>query len=102
MAATANVTIQMNVPDELRGRVLSVYTTTFAASSPLGGLLIGSIASTAGVLTALVFAGVASTVVGAAALAWIRRLRRRGQTHGVHPHLPADLPGGAMAPLRRR
>ena len=30
MAATANTTIQLAVPDHLRGRVMSVYTTVFA------------------------------------------------------------------------
>ena len=30
MAVTANTTIQMSVPDHLRGRVMSLYTTVFA------------------------------------------------------------------------
>ena len=34
MAATANATIQLAVPDQLRGRVMSVYTTIFAQLRP--------------------------------------------------------------------
>ena len=45
MAATANTVIQLAVPNELRGRVMSVYTTMFVGSSPIGGLLMGGIAS---------------------------------------------------------
>jgi MFS family permease len=45
MAATANSTIQLTVPDRLRGRVMSVYTTVFAGSTPIGGLLLGAVAS---------------------------------------------------------
>ena len=45
MAATANTTIQLAVPDHLRGRAMSVYTTVFAGSTPVGGLLMGWIAS---------------------------------------------------------
>ena len=30
MAATANTTIQLAVPDQLRGRTMAVYTTVFA------------------------------------------------------------------------
>ena len=48
MAATANTTIQLAVPDELRGRVMSVYTTVFVGSTPFGGLLMGWIAPASG------------------------------------------------------
>ena len=107
MAATANATIQLNVPDELRGRVLSVYTTVFAGSSPLGGLLIGSIASTAGVPRALLFAGVAATLIGALTIVWLRTLGARAGARPRRPEpapadVPAEVPGGAMAPVRRR
>ena len=50
MAATANATIQLAVPDGLRGRVMSVYTTVFSASMPVGGLLMGALASSLGIL----------------------------------------------------
>ena len=49
MAATANTTIQLAVPDGLRGRVMSVYTTIFAGSTPIGGPVMGGIASLFGV-----------------------------------------------------
>src|SRR4029450_7720265 len=48
IAATTNTIIQMTVPDVLRGRVMSIYTTIFAGSSPIGGLIAGSIAAAAG------------------------------------------------------
>ena len=48
MAATGNTTIQLAVPDQLRGRVMSVYTTAFSVSVPLGGLTMGAVASAAG------------------------------------------------------
>ena len=49
MAATGNTTIQLAVPDQLRGRVMSVYTTVFSASVPIGGLAMGAVASAFGV-----------------------------------------------------
>ena len=57
MAATANTTIQLAVPDELRGRVISVYTTVFVGSTPLGGLLMGWIASAWSVDAAIAVGG---------------------------------------------
>ena len=77
MAATANATIQLAVPDGLRGRVMSVYTTVFSASMPVGGLLMGVIASTVGILEAIAIGGVLSLLTGVVALAWYRRIRSR-------------------------
>jgi MFS family permease len=70
MAATTNTIIQMTVPDHLRGRVMSIYTTVFAGSSPIGGLIAGFIAAAAGVAAALLVGGVVS--VGTAAVAGLR------------------------------
>jgi MFS family permease len=75
MTATANTTIQLAVPDELRGRVISVYTTVFVGSSPLGALLTGWIASTFGVDLSLAVAGVGCVAMGLVALVWLRRIR---------------------------
>ena len=58
MAATANTTVQLAVPDGLRGRVMSVYTTIFAGSTPIGGPVMGGIASLFGVAISLAVGGV--------------------------------------------
>jgi MFS family permease len=70
IAATTNTLIQMTVPDRLRGRVMSVYTTVFAGSSPIGGLIAGAIAAAAGVAAALFVGG--AVAIGAAAVAGVR------------------------------
>ena len=75
MAATANTMIQLNVPDMLRGRAMSVYTTVFAGSTPIGGLLFGWLASVAGVSIAVAAGGVGAFLVGLAALLWVRGQR---------------------------
>ena len=73
MAATANTTIQLAVPDHLRGRVMSVYTTVFSASVPIGGLAMGAVASGFGASLAIAIGGVLSVGAGLAALAWGRQ-----------------------------
>jgi MFS family permease len=75
MAATANTTIQLAVPNELRGRVMSVYTTVFVGSTPFGGLLMGGIASRFGVDVSLAAGGIACAVLGMLAFWWLRRIR---------------------------
>jgi MFS family permease len=67
IAATTNTLIQLTVPDVLRGRVMSVYTTVFAGSTPVGGLFAGMLAASAGVPAALVVGGLLSVAVAAAA-----------------------------------
>ncbi len=73
MAATGNTTIQLAVPDHLRGRVMSVYTTVFSASIPIGGLAFGALASNFGSSLAIGVGGILTLVVGLGALAWGRR-----------------------------
>jgi MFS family permease len=77
MAATANATIQLAVPDGLRGRVMSVYTTVFSASTPVGGLLTGIVASKVGIFEAIAIGGVLSLLTGIGAFVWYRRLKAR-------------------------
>lgn len=62
--ATSNTLVQSIVPDELRGRVMSVYSLLFFGTTPFGSLLAGGIAQAfsptiavvAGALIALAFA----------------------------------------------
>jgi predicted MFS family arabinose efflux permease len=51
--ATVNSMIQLTVPDELRGRVMSSFTTVFLGMSTLGNLVIGSLAQYIGTQKAL-------------------------------------------------
>lgn len=44
MINTINVIVQRSVPNELRGRVMSLYITVFAGTTPIGGLLAGTVA----------------------------------------------------------
>jgi len=66
--------MQLAVPDNLRGRVMSVYTTIFAGSTPIGGPIMGAIASVAGIAVSLAIGGLLSVGIGIAAFARLRRL----------------------------
>jgi MFS family permease len=93
MAATGNTTIQLAVPDHLRGRVMSVYTTVFSASVPIGGLAAGAMASAFGVTVAIAVGGALSLLVGLGALAW-----GRGRSFEIVPAVPGAprTPGGTV------
>jgi MFS family permease len=82
MVNTINATVQRSVPDELRGRVMSLYVTVFVGSGPLGGLFAGTAAQLlgppAGFILGALLAGVVLAVV-----AW-------------------QLRGGSSGPLTRR
>ena len=56
----ANTVLQMTTPDALRGRVMSVYTTVFVRTTPLGNLLVGGLAEARGVGAAFLLGGAVS------------------------------------------
>ena len=58
MMSTTNMLIQNRVPDELRGRVMSMYTMIIMGGMPLGGMALGSAASFIGVPETLALGGV--------------------------------------------
>lgn len=84
LGGTTNTIIQMVAPERYRGRVISHYTQSFMGMMPWGALLLGTIASHAGVTTAVTFGG---TVVIAAAL--LALVIRRGGGFAIHP-APAE------------
>src|SRR5204862_1609521 len=87
MAATANTTIQLAVPDILRGRVVSLYTTVFVGSTPIGGLFSGVIASG--------FGGAPAALVVGGSLAALAAV-------GAYARLPDRAHLGPLAQLRHR
>ncbi len=55
--ALINTLIQIKVPDEFRGRVMSLFMITFAGVMPFGNLISGTLAQAFGVSQALFFCG---------------------------------------------
>jgi MFS family permease len=78
MSATANTLIQLAVPDALRGRVMAIYTTVFNGSTPIGGPLVGGIASAWSPSLAFGVSGPISAGTALAAVAWRRALPASG------------------------
>lgn len=110
MSATANSAIQLAVPDALRGRVMSVYMTVFAGSTPVGGLLAGWLASSFGVPVALAFGGGTSAAASVVAGIWVvrsgrfelPRARRRLRRLWIGDEPGAGGPSGGMITARIR
>lgn len=64
--ATSNTIIQLVVPDELRGRVISTYLWALQGIAPFGSLLIGGMAQVWGAPLAAFFSGLACLAIYAA------------------------------------
>lgn len=72
--ASCNTTLQLTVPDELRGRLMGLYALVFAGVTPIGSFLVGSIAETLGVPAACAAGGgTGLLIVLALTLSWRRR-----------------------------
>ncbi len=72
--ASSNTTVQVTVPDALRGRLMGLYAFVFVGMTPFGALLVGSIAEKWGVPAAcFVGGGTGAALVLALTLAWRRR-----------------------------
>jgi MFS family permease len=52
---TANTLLQAQVPDDLRGRVMSLYLLLFVGSTPIGAAVIGQLSTSVGVPRALLW-----------------------------------------------
>jgi MFS family permease len=78
MINTINATVQANVTDELRGRVMSFYVTVFAGSAPLGGLFAGFVAETWGTPAAFLTGAVLSLLTVALVAIGLRWAAGRG------------------------
>lgn len=88
MVNTINIMIQRSVPDELRGRVMSLYVTVFAGATPIGGPIAGAIAQTWGPPAGFLL-GAAVSAGFLAIVAWQLVVRGKGRTE---PQLPPVVP----------
>lgn len=101
---SSNTLIQAMVPDELRGRVLAVYTMMFMGMAPLGSLFAGIIAHHFGAPLTLTIGGVAAVVGGSIFLTRLAEFRvgarqllmAQGLAGGVPPQ--EIIPDGAVTP----
>jgi predicted MFS family arabinose efflux permease len=89
--AGSNSTLQLTVPDELRGRVMSLHTLVFAGVTPFGSLLVGAVAEAFGVRTSLVVSSAAGAAAVLTLLVWWNRRRDRGPSMTA----PREVEGSA-------
>lgn len=72
-SSTANSAIQMDVEDEYRGRVMSIYYLVFAGCTPIGSLFAGTLAQHYGPQIAFMVSGVVVVILMSAT--WIYKKR---------------------------
>ena len=102
--ASSNTLIQAMVPDELRGRVLAVYTMMFMGMAPLGSLFAGLVAHHLGAPWTLSIGGLAAVTAGCLFLTRLKEFRvgarqlvmAQGLSGGAPPQ--QIIPDGAAAP----
>ncbi len=75
--AMANTVVQSTAPDELRGRVMSVYIMVSTGVAPLGALLAGAVANAANTSASILLGGIITTL---SAIWLARRLQIRPQS----------------------
>jgi MFS family permease len=63
---STNTLIQAMVPDQLRGRVMALYSMMFLGMTPIGSLLAGTVAAHIGAPITVAIGGVASFIGGLA------------------------------------
>jgi MFS family permease len=78
MINTINATVQANVTDALRGRVMALYVTVFAGSAPLGGLFAGAVAEAWGSPAAFLIGAALSMITVTAVALGLRGAAQRG------------------------
>ncbi len=90
-SAAANTRVQLSSPPELRGRVMSVYSMVFIGTTPIGNLIVGAVASTAGVPWSFVVSGVPCVASALLALYLWRRWGTRANATIYRPPVSPPL-----------
>src|SRR5215471_6382702 len=94
--AASNTLVQTMSPDNLRGRVMSVYSMMFMGMAPIGSLLAGAVAQRLGAPMAVAGGGVIS-IIGAAVFGWrLPSLRIEARRLMITQETAAGDPSRAM------
>lgn len=78
--ATANATIQRRVPDQLRGRVMGLYSLIFQGLSPFGSLGIGALASGVGARAAVLCGAAVCGISGITVRFMMNKIRSKNRS----------------------
>jgi len=102
-SASANTRLQLTTPPELRGRVMSLYFLLFAGTTPIGGFLVGVLATRMGVgATTVLFGAICLLGVAGASLFARRMHTREAAAAGMAARGVVTPAGGPSADLGRR
>jgi MFS family permease len=74
-AITGNSTLQLTAAEDMRGRVMSLYSVIFLGSTPIGGPIAGAVGEHLGPRVGLIGGGAVAVVSGAVALLSLARMR---------------------------
>jgi predicted MFS family arabinose efflux permease len=80
--SSSNSIVQTLVPDQLRGRVMSVHAMLFAGSTPVGALLTGGVMDLWGPQMGFWVGGSMGLLAIVAVVLWVRRRVRRSEAAG--------------------
>ena len=87
--ASSNTTLQMVVPDRMRGRIMSLYTFVWVGVTPIGSLFVGTIAEWFGVAAAYAAGGgVGLACIVGLGLMWKRGRARSDRAPSLAPPSP--------------
>lgn len=91
--AQANTLVQTTSPQALRGRVVSIYMTVFAGSTPLGAAVAGGAAEVGGAPLAVALGGIAALLAVVGVAFWSARAAQPSAGGTLPASGPAPLPG---------
>ncbi|MDF2531740.1 MAG: arabinose efflux permease family protein, partial [Clostridia bacterium] len=75
--------LQLNSPDELRGRIMSVYSLVVGGTAPIGSLYSGAMCESFGVSTTFVVNGIVGLIVMSALIVYRQRLLKKQNDLGI-------------------
>jgi len=95
--SSSNTLVQAMVPDELRGRVMSVYSMMFMGLSPFGALLAGSLAGVLGAPETVALGGIVC-IAGAVIFGFnLPAIQEEGRQMIVSMQMSAGVPASKAA-----